>query len=75
MKEILVGETLLFPSIVARLKKYSNKFVDGMIREKVPIHVQAFKEVSVLDNNVSIDKTANDISFKKANPFGSSILK
>lgn len=57
------------------IKKYSNKFVDSMMRERVPIHVQAFKEVSVLDHNVSIDKTANDISFGGANRFGSTLLK
>jgi hypothetical protein len=57
------------------IKQYTNKFVDSIMREKVPIHVQAFKEVSVLDNNMSIDSTANDLNFKRSNPFGSSKLK
>lgn len=46
-----------------------------MMRERVPIHVQASKEVSVLDNNISFDNAANDLNFKKPTAFGKTILK
>lgn len=44
-----------------------------MIREKVPIHVQAFKEVA--DGHHSRDIAANDMNLKNSSQFMSNIMK
>lgn len=63
------------PEVVGpTIKKYRNKFVDGMIREKVPIHVQASKEISPIGNN-NIYRFNAELSGKFASSAGDGKLK
>ena len=63
------------PEIVGpTIKKYRNKFVDGMIREKVPIHVQASKELSPIENN-NFYYLNTEINTKYSGPTGAGAIK
>lgn len=57
------------------IKQYRNKFVDGMMRERVPIHVQASKELSPLDNPPAFRNTANGYNINSGGVLPSNYLK